>query len=664
MAVAELTLNKSVDKIYATVGNTISYTVNVKNTGSVNATKLIFKDLNPTNTTFVPHTVVVDGVNQETFDPNVGFALLDLISNQSHTVSFNIMVDSLPLSGKVDNIAYVSFDYKLIPTDPIDNKTAHSNNVTTYINLGKLNITKTVNTMYATIGDVLSYTIKVENIGNITCKNVFFQDIIQSESTFVPESVKVNGVTKSSYNPNTGFNLDDIIKNDITIVTFNVIVNSLPSDYYIRNTATTNYKYIVNPANEPIATASTSNTIATNIIVGKLSVTKETNKTYATIDDIVSYSVLVVNTGNTIANYVNFRDIIKTGLTFVKDSLTINGVSKIGFDPYQSFTLGNMLPGDSAIVKFDTKVTTIPSPSLITNIANIVFSYNINPNDDAIVKQTDSNPVTTQINLGKLNVTKSVDKAYATIGDVLTYTIEVSNTGNIDATNVIFTDGIQLEASLVPDSVTIDGKSKPGYDPQVGFSLGTIATLGKSTITFKVTVNSLPSEYTIFNIATATFSYKINPKGETYTKSTQSNSASTIIIVAGLSATKSVNLAYATLGDILEYSITVKNTGNTTDKSLFFIDTLSSGATFEVGTVIIDNVVQPTFNPINGFNLLDLLSGNTTVITFNAKVTSVPVPSQVTNFIIVNGLYKIDPKGPDYQIGATSNTVYNSNQCR
>ena len=65
-----------------------------------------------------------------------------------------------------------------------------------------------------------------------------------------------------------------------------------------------------------------------------------------------------------------------------------------------------------------------------------------------IVKEVDSNPVTTQINLGKLNITKSVDKTYSPIGDVLTYTIEVSNTGNIDATNVIFTDGIQLEASF------------------------------------------------------------------------------------------------------------------------------------------------------------------------------------------------------------------------
>lgn len=657
VAVAELTLNKDVDKVYATVEDALTYTVNVKNTGSVNATNLGFKDLNPNSTNFIPHTVVIDGTKQETFDPNVGFALSDLIPSQYHTVSFDIRVDSLPSSGQVDNIADTSFDYKLISTDPTESMTAHSNKVTTYINLGKLKVTKAVNKTYVTIEDRLSYTINIENVGNATCKNILFQDIIQAEAAFVPESVRINGVIKPTYNPNTGFNLEDIIKAGITTVTFDVVVNLLPADYYIRNNATVNYKYNINPDNEPVATTITSNTVSTNIKVGKLNVTKETNKAYATIDDTVSYTITMVNTGNTDASYVNFRDIIPSGLTFVKDSVKINGVSKPGFDPYQSFTLGNIVTGDSVIVRFDTKVTSVPSPSLVTNIANIVFSYKIDPNGDYIVKQTDSNPVITQINLGKLNLTKSVDKAYATTKDVLTYTIEVSNAGNVDATNVIFTDGIQLDGTFVTGSVTVNGESKANYDPQIGFSLGTIATLDKSTVTFKVTVTSLPVEYTIINNATATFSYKINPTGETYTKSTQSNSVSTIIVVAGLSDSKIVNLDYATIGDILKYSITIKNTGNTADKSLFFIDTLSSGATFETGTVVIDNVSKPTLNPINGFDLPDLLSGNTTVITFEVKVTSIPTPPQVTNFASVNGVYKIDPQGPDYQVGATSNTV-------
>lgn len=657
VATAELTLNKTVDKEYATVGDTLTYTINVKNTGSVNATNLQFKDTDPISTSFKTGTVVVDGILKPTFNPNTGFSLSDLTPLQYHVITFDVSVNSLPISGNVENRAQTIFDYRLLPTDPISSMTSYSNKVITYINLGKLNLTKSVDKLYATIGDVLSYSISINNAGNVSCTNVFFQDAIQSEGTFLLQSVKVNGISKPSFNPNTGFNLDDIPSGATTTVTFTVTVNALPIDYYIRNTASTTYNYIINPNNPPVSTSSTSNTVATDIIVGKLAVNKAVNKAYATIDDIVSYTVTVSNIGNTDAKFVNFRDVIPMGLTFIPNTVSINGVIQPGFNPYQSFTLGTMTPGTSNIVKFDTKVTSIPNPSLVTNISNIVFSYKINPNEDYIVSETDSNPVTTEINIGKLTLTKSVDKAYATIGDILTYTINVSNTGNVDVTNVTFSDGIQMEGTFVPQSVTVNGESKPDYNPQVGFNLGTIPTLGNVVITFKITVNALPVEHSIINTALATFSYKINPSGETYSKSTQSNAVSTIIIVAALTATKTVNLAYATINDILSYTITIKNTGNVVETSMFFIDTLSSGGAFIDGTVTIDGVSKPNLNPINGFALPDLVVGNTTVVTFNAKVMFLPSPAQVTNYANANGVYKIDPLGPDYPISAQSNTV-------
>ncbi|MEG0671712.1 hypothetical protein [Clostridium sp.] len=657
VAVAEVTLNKTVDKMYATVEDTLSYTVHVTNTGSVNATTLIFKDPNPVSAAFISGTVVVDGITMPEYNPITGFTLSDLMPNQSHTVTFNSKVTSIPPTNEIDNIANVNFNYKLTPSDTTENMTSYSNTAITYINLGMLTVTKGVNKVYATIGDILSYTISISNIGNTTCQSVFFKDIIQAEGTFVPGSVKVNTASKPDFNPNTGFALDNILKGGTTTVTFDITVNSLPANYYISNNSTVNYSYIINPSNQPVAATSTSNTVTTTINLGSLTVTKTTNKAYATINDIVSYTVVVANTGNVNASFVNFRDVVPNGLTFIANSVIINGEASPGYDPYQSFTLGTLVPGASMVVNFNARVTSVPNPSLVINTANIVFSYKVDPNLDYIVKETDSNPVTTQINLGQLTVTKSVDKNYATLTDILTYTMVVTNTGNIPATSVIFTDGIQAEASFVQNSVTVNGTSHQSYDPQVGFSLGDILPLSKVTITFQVTVNTLPVQSSITNIAVATFSYNIDPTGQTYTTSTQSNTISTIIILPGLTATKIVNQHYATVNDILEYTITVKNTGNTSDFNLFFIDTLSSGATFQSGSVTINDISQPTLNPTSGFNLSDLVSGNTAVIFFKATVTSVPAPPQVTNYATITGNYKIDPNGPSYLISTTSNTA-------
>lgn len=657
IAYAELTLTKAVDKLYATINDALTYTVYVKNTGSVNATGLSFKDIVPTETSFKSGTVIVNGVVQGSYNPNTGFSLPDLIPNQINEVSFAVNVDSVPLSGKVENTADVTFSYKLIPTDPTSSKTETSNKVTTYINLGNLNISKAVDKLYATIGDNLNYTVTVQNTGNVEASNIFFQDIIQSEASFVSGSVYIDNVNKPSFNPNTGFNIDNIAPSATVTITFKVIVNLLPSSYIIYNAASIDYAYKINPNNPAILATKISNTVQTRINVGKLSAQKEVSLAYATIGDKVTYTITVVNQGNVDTTNVNFRDVIQTGLTFVTDSVTINGVSKPGYDPYESFSLANIISGDSLVVKFDTLVTSVPTPSLVSNTANLTYGYKIDPSGQEIISEINSNTVITQINKGEMTLTKAVDKAWATIGDVLTYTVVVSNTGNVDNTNVTFLDGLQSDVSFNTGSVIVNGESKPDFNPVTGFSLGTIQALGSSTVSFKVTVNSLPQGDAVKNFANATFSYKIDPNGSTSTKTAKSNNVTTVIIVGGLSATKVVDLAYATINDTLNYTITVKNTGNGVETSIFFIDTLSNGASFVNGSVLVNDVSYPNYNPITGFSLGDILAGNTAVVKFQVKVTSVPVPPQVTNYAEVNGFYKVDPQGPDIPVSATSNTV-------
>ncbi len=658
VAVGELTITKAVDKNYATVGDNLAYTVVVTNTGSVNATSLSFQDLIPSSTSFNSGTVVVDGVSQGTFNPNTGFVLTDLTPNQVHDISFSIHVDSLPQSGKVDNSANVTFTYKLTETDSPVTKTTPSNTVTTYIKLGYLTATKAVDKAYATIGNILNYTVTINNTGNANCFNVFFKDIIQADASFVAGSVKIDGTSYSNYNPNTGFNLNDIAGYGSCLVTFSVTVQTLPSDYYIYNFATIDYKYYIDPSNPPVVVEGRTNTVSTKINLGSLTPTKSVNKAYATIDDLVTYTVSVANTGNTLAKNVNFRDVIPAGLTFVQGSVTINGTSYTGYNPYNSFTLGNIVSGDTVVVTFEAIVTSVPNPSLVTNTANLTFSYRIDPNGSDIPVQINSNTVTTQINLGSIALTKTVDKTYATMGDILTYTVVVTNNGTVRADNVIFTDSLQSDITFNAGSVKVNGTTHLDYDPTVGFNLGNINPLDNVTVVFTVTVIPLPTHASVINYAVGTFSYKIDPNGQYYNKSYQSNTVNTIIIQPSMTVSKVVDKVYATIQNVLNYSLLIKNTGNTTISQLFFSDVLSNGAAFKAGTLVIDGVSYPTYDPIAGFNMPNnLIAGNTSLIQFQATVTSLPNPPQVTNYGASNGVYYVDPQGPSYPITATSNTV-------
>ncbi|MCU9814245.1 hypothetical protein [Paraclostridium sp. AKS73] len=659
VAVGELTLTKSVNTNYATVGDNLTYSVTVKNTGSVNATNLTFTDLIPNATSFNEGTVVVDGISQPTFNPNEGFVLSDLIPNNYHTVTFSIMVDSLPLTGKVENTADVEFTYKLTPSDDPVTITSTSNKVTTFINLGLLNSNKTVDKLYATINDILTYTINIENEGNATCSSILFKDLIQTDATFEAGSVYVNGINKPDYNPNVGFNLEDIIGYGNTSVSFKVKVNSVPAtDYILYNNSSVNYNFKIDPDKTPVSKQSTSNIVSTVINVGSLSATKSVSKSYATIGDVLTYTINILNNGNVTAKNINFRDVIPTGLTFVTDSVTINDVSKPGYNPYSSFSLGDIIAGDTVVVKFDVTVSSLPSPSLVSNTANLTFMYRIDPDGTDIYGQTNSNTVTTQINVGSLNILKSVNKGYATTGDIITYTVTLTNNGNVNATDVIFTDSLQSDVTFNVGSVKINGITYEDYNPNDGFNLGEMDPLEVVTVVFTATVIQQPTHDSVLNYAVGSFNYKVNPTGQNYSKSINSNTVYTIIIYPKLSMSKTVNKIYATLQDTLTYNILVKNEGNTTISSLVFADILSNGAIFKTGTVKIDGVSYPTYDPIIGFNLpTNLIAGNTSLVQFNATVNSLPTPPQVTNYATSNGVYKVDPQGSDYPISSTSNTV-------
>ena len=84
---------------------------------------------------------------------------------------------------------------------------------------------------------------------------------------------------------------------------------------------------------------------------------------------------------------------------------------------------------------------------------------------------------------------KSVDKAYAVAGDILTYTSVITNTGSIPVTNVIFKDEIPVGTTFVDGSVTVGGVSYPAYNPQTGFFVANLTPQSSVTVTFQVQVN-------------------------------------------------------------------------------------------------------------------------------------------------------------------------------
>lgn len=213
-------------------------------------------------------------------------------------------------------------------------------------------------------------------------------------------------------------------------------------------------------------------------------------------------------------------------------------------------------------------------------------------------------------------VTKSADKTFADVGEQITYTLVLENTGTVDALNVTLSDMLPPETALVAGSVTVDGAPYAGALPVV---IPTISAGQSVTVTFKVTANSIPAVNPVFNIARA--DYEFFPfAGYPATGISNSNPVAVFIIVRALTNVKSVDKAFAVKGDALTYTSVIKNTGSIPVTDVIFKDEIPAGTTFVNGSVFINGVNYPSYNPQTGFFAANLTPQASVTVTFQVQV--------------------------------------------
>ena len=117
----------------------------------------------------------------------------------------------------------------------------------------------------------------------------------------------------------------------------------------------------------------------------------------------------------------------------------------------------------------------------------------------------------TQVSEVTINPNKQANPQVINLGDTVTYTITFQNVGNINATDVIITDPTPSGTTFIPNSVTINGVTQPGTNPNNGVNVGTVTPGQIVTLTYQVTVTELPPDGIIKNTATVTYTFQPNP---------------------------------------------------------------------------------------------------------------------------------------------------------
>ena len=171
----------------------------------------------------------------------------------------------------------------------------------------------------------------------------------------------------------------------------------------------------------------------------------------------------------------------------------------------------------------------------------------------------------------KLTITKRVDRAECHPGDILTYTINYSNTGNLNLTKVILTDAVPADTTVVNGSISGGGSIN---DSNITWNIGNLGIGASGTQSFRVIVHgNLVNGTLIRNVATI-------DSNET---SPISDFADTTVIVKpiyNLVAYKTVDKKFAAPNDTLVYSIHFRNAGTVTLTGVKIKDEIPENTTY------------------------------------------------------------------------------------
>ncbi|MGL4848570.1 MAG: hypothetical protein ACRC28_06525 [Clostridium sp.] len=221
---------QSASKTDVMVGDTVTYTVNVQNLGTVDITKVLAYATVPLfSLAYIPNSLFIDGVNVPDQNIITGISLPDLLANGITTVSLTVQV----LNDSVKDILTIFdiyFDanvspYSLTPYDfaplsttlPGYNYIAKSNPWNLYILNPNLSTTKSANNQNVKVGDEVIYTIALKNTGSDILSNMVFYDTMPSGITFMSGYLSISGTSLPLSNPSFGITLPNSLSPNETV---------------------------------------------------------------------------------------------------------------------------------------------------------------------------------------------------------------------------------------------------------------------------------------------------------------------------------------------------------------------------------------------------------------------------------------------------------------
>ena len=453
-------------------------------------------------------------------------------------------------------------------------------------------------------GATLTYSLQVTNNGPSNATNVSIIDGLPQSADFVaaPGCNRVNGTVICD--------VGDLAAGAQSM-TYEIMVTPTTSGP-ILNTAT-----VTLTENDPNPNNNTVEETTQVTPVADLAITKTDSTDPVAQGSDLTYSIVVTNNGPSEATGLIITDTLPADVTFDSASPACarsNGIVTCSF--------GNLAVGRQETVTIDVTTT---QPGTITNEANVVANEpDLDPNNSTVTETT----LVTAVSDLQVAIDDFPDPVR--VGENLNLTINITNQGPADATN--------LDATvIIPSDVTFVSASDECRvnEGAVNCRLGVFSAY--TDVQFDITVipNATPNK----SAMDKTITHTVTVTADESDPDPNNNSATTntqVLEVADLSVTKTDSDDPAGTNSTLTYTLGVTNNGPSQATGVTLVDTLPDDVTF----VSTDNQACAEDNGVVTCNVGALNSGQSVAV--EVDVTTPGAAATITNSAGVSG-NEIDP---------------------
>jgi uncharacterized repeat protein (TIGR01451 family) len=562
LGVPVLTQDKTVDAETAHEGDTLTYTMTVGNIGTADASGVAATETLPTGVTFVFASISTGTFDSTSGAWTVGTVAVGVTETLTVTATVNAGTEGTTL---VDRFAVTPPPGVGPPEveNPCSDNAAQSCASTDILpppGSPELVQSKNVDQTTAVPGDTLTYTMGVANDGTADATGVTATDTLPAGVTFVAATTHGAG----TYDPTTGvWSVGTVPSGTSATLTVTATVNagteaSTQINRFI--ITSTGIPVIVLNACSDVPSESCASTTVPG--VAQLVQNKTVDQATAPVGATLTYTMTLANTGSGDATGVVAHDALPAGISVV--SADTNGFGT--FDATTgAWNIGTIAVGATATLTVIATIEPQAAGSTLVNAFQVVEPPDPPPlvvdNPCASPDQESSCATTTVPGIPQLTQSKAVDVATAVIGQTLTYSMSVGNTGSADATGVSAQD-------LLPTGVTLVSANTGGIGSYAAASgtwtIGTVPQGAAYTLTLAVTVNQGTDNTTQINrFAVNAPTGDPSPDVEQPCGDNAAQSCATTWIpgTPQLVVSKTVNSKSAAVGASLMYTITMTNTG-------------------------------------------------------------------------------------------------------